>query len=106
MFGPIQVFGSGRWRVFGVKHFSCALSLNLIRRATPLNHGHKTSWRRELFFLIGRLSLFDLLDRGGLMALLYDVCWWIRWWQWSVVGYRPCHWLLDAHPLLKCSVET
>jgi hypothetical protein len=81
MFGPIQVFRSGWWRVFGVKHFSCAFSLNFIRRAPPLNHGHETSWWREFFFLVGRLSLFDVLDRGGLVALLYNVCWWVRrWW--------------------------
>jgi hypothetical protein len=75
--------------VFGVKHFSCAFSLNFIRRTPPLDHGHETSWRRELFFLVGRLSLLDLLDRGGLVALLYDVCWWVQRRWWSVVGYRP-----------------
>jgi hypothetical protein len=80
-------------------------SLNFIRRAPPLDHGHETSWRRELFFLIDRLSLLDLLDHGGLVALLYDIRWWVRRWWWSVVGYRPCHWLLGAHPLLKCPVE-
>jgi hypothetical protein len=106
MFRPIQIFGSGRWRVFGVKHFSRVFSLDFIRRAPPLNHGYETSWRQELFFLVGRLSLLDLLDRGGLVALLYDIRWWIRRWGWSVVGYRPCHWLLGAHPLLKCPVET
>jgi hypothetical protein len=37
---------------------------------------------------------------------LYDVCWWVRRWWWSVKGYRPRHWLLGAHPLLKCPVET
>jgi hypothetical protein len=106
MLRPIQVFESGRWRVFGVKHFSCALLLNFVHRAPPLDHGHETSWQRELFFLIGRLSLLDLLDRGGLVALLYDVCWWVRRWRWSVVGYRSCHWLLGAHPFQKCPIET
>jgi hypothetical protein len=72
----------------------------------PLNHGHETSWWRELFFLVGRLSRLDLLDHGGLVALLYDVCWWVRRWWRSVKGYRPRHWLLGAHSLLKCPVET
>jgi hypothetical protein len=53
--------------MFGVKHFSCAFPLDFIRWAPPLNHGYETSWWRELFFLVGRLSLLDLLDRGGLM---------------------------------------
>jgi hypothetical protein len=75
--------------MFGVKHFSCAFLLHFIRRAPPLDHGHETSWRWELFFLVGRLSLLDVLDRRGLVALLYDVCWWVRRWWWSVVGYRP-----------------
>jgi hypothetical protein len=89
-----------------VKHFSCVLPLDFIRWAPSLNHGHETCRWRELFFLVGRLSRLDLLDRGGLGALLYDVCWWVRrWWWWSVVGYRPRHWLLGAHPFLECSVE-
>jgi hypothetical protein len=86
--------------MFGVKYFPCAFSLDFVRRATPLDHGHETSWRWELFFLVGRLSLLDLLDHGGLMALLNDVCWWVRRWRWSIVGYCPRHWLLSAHPLL------
>jgi hypothetical protein len=105
MFGRVQIFRSGRWRVFGVKHFSCMLPLDFIHRAPPLNHGHKTPWRRELFLLISRLSWFDLLDRGGLVALLYDVRWWVRRWWGSVVGYRPRYWLLGAHPILECLVE-
>jgi hypothetical protein len=91
--------------VFGVKHFSCALPLNFICWAPSLNHGHETSWRRELFFLVGQLTRLDLLDRGGLVALLYDVRWWVRRWWWSVEGYCPCHWLLGDHPFLKCPVE-
>jgi hypothetical protein len=70
-----------------------------------MNHGHETSWWRELFFLIGWLSRLDFLNRGGLVALLYDVRRRVRRWGWSVEGYRACHWLLDAHPLLKCPVE-
>jgi hypothetical protein len=91
--------------VFGVKHFSCALLLNFIRQASPLNHGHETSWWQELFFLVGQLSRLDLLDHGGLVALLYDVRWWVRRWWRSVKGYRPRHWLLGARSLLKCPVE-
>jgi hypothetical protein len=106
MFGPVQIFGSGRWRVFGVKHFSCALPLDFIRRVPPLNHGHETSWWRELFFLIGRLSRLDLLNHGGLVALLYDVHRRVRWQGWSVESYCTHHWLLGLHPLLKCSAET
>jgi hypothetical protein len=37
---------------------------------------------------------------------MYDVRWWVRRWWWSVEGYCPCHWLLGAHPFLKCLVET
>jgi hypothetical protein len=59
----------------------------------------------ELFFLVGRLSRLDLLNRSGLVALLYDVHRRVRWWGWSVEGYGARHWLLGAHPLLKCSVE-
>jgi hypothetical protein len=106
MFGPIQILGSSWWRVLGVEHFSRALSPDFVRRTPPLNHGHEASWWRELFLLVGRLSLLGLLDHSGLMALLYDVCWWVRRWRWSIIGYRPCHWLLDVHPLLKCPVET
>jgi hypothetical protein len=97
---------TGGLGVFGVKHFSCALSLNFIWWAPPLNHGHETSWWRELFFLVGRLSQLDLLNRGGLVALLYYVRRRVRRWGWGVEGYRARHWLLGAHPLLKRPVET
>jgi hypothetical protein len=106
MFGPIQIFGSGRWRVFGMKHLPCVLSLDFVCRAPPLNHGHEASWLRELFFLVGWLPRSDLLNRGGLVALLHDIRRRIRWWWGCVVGYRARHWLLGAHPLLKCSIET
>jgi hypothetical protein len=77
--------------MFGVKHFSCTLSLNFIRRAPPLNHGHEASRWRELFFLVGQLSRLDVLDRGSLVALLYDIRWRVRRWWRSVKGYRPRH---------------
>jgi hypothetical protein len=92
--------------VFGVKHFSCALPLDFIRRAPSLNHGHETSWWQKLLFLIGRLSWLDLLNRGSMVALLYNVLWWVRWWGRSVEGYGARHWQFGAHPLLKCPVET
>jgi hypothetical protein len=70
---------------------------------TSLNHGHEASWWREHLFFDGRLPRLDVLDRGGLVALLYHVCWRVRWW--SIVSYRTCHWMLGLHPLLKCSTE-
>ena len=88
-----------------MENLPCTLPLDFVRRAPSLNHEHETSRWRELFFLVGRLSRLDLLDRGGLVALLYDVRWWVRRRWWSVVGYRPRHWLLGAHPLLECTVE-
>jgi hypothetical protein len=79
--------------------------LDFIRRAPSLNHGHEASrWRERLFF-DGWLPWLDMLDRGGLMALLYHVCWRVGRWWWSVVSYRTCHRLLGLHPLLKCSAE-
>jgi hypothetical protein len=91
--------------VLGVKYFSCALPLDFIRRAPSLDHGHEASWWRERLLFDGWLPWLDLLDRGGLVALLYHVCQWVRWWWWSVVNYRTCHQLLHLHPLLKCSTE-
>jgi hypothetical protein len=89
-----------------VEHFSCALPLDFIHWAPSLNHGHETSWWWKLFFLVGQLSRIDMLNHGGLMALLYDVWWRVRWWGWSVESYRTCHRLLGLHPLLECSTET
>jgi hypothetical protein len=79
-----------------------------IRRAPSLNHGHEALWRRQRLFFDGWLPWLDVLDRGGLMALLallYHVCRWVgRWWK-SVESYRTCHRLFGFHPLLKCSTE-
>jgi hypothetical protein len=37
----------------------------------PLDHGHKTTWWWKRFFFDDRLPwLDDVLDHGGLMALL------------------------------------
>jgi hypothetical protein len=91
--------------VFGVEYLSCTLPLDFIRRAPSLNHGHKASWWQERLFFDGWLPWLNLLDRGGLMALLYHVCWRVRRWWWSVVSYCTCHRLLGLHPLLKCSTE-
>jgi hypothetical protein len=88
--------------MLGVKDLSSALPLNLICQASSLDHGHKASWWQERLFFDGWLSWLDLLDRGGLMALLHHVCRWVRWGWWSVVSYRACHRLLYLHPLLKC----
>jgi hypothetical protein len=66
--------------VLGVKDFSSALPLDPICQESSLNHGHKASWWRERFFFDGRLPWFDdMLDRGGLVALLHHVCQRVRW---------------------------
>jgi hypothetical protein len=88
-----------------MEYLPCTLPLDFVRRAPSLNHGHKASWWQEHLFFDGWLPWLDLLDRGGLMALLYHICWRVRWWWWSVVSYRTCHRLLGLHPLLKCSTE-
>jgi hypothetical protein len=91
--------------VLGVKNFACVLPLNLIHRASSLDHGHEAPWWRECLFFDGWLMWLALLDRGGLMALLYHGHRWIRWCWWSVVSYRTCHRLLCLHPFLECSTE-
>jgi hypothetical protein len=91
--------------VFGVEYLSRTLALDFIRRAPSLDHRHEASWWRERLFFDGWLPWLDLLDRGGLVALLYNIRRWIRRWWWSVVSYRTCHRLLGLHPLLKSSTE-
>jgi hypothetical protein len=91
--------------MLGVKDLSCALSLDFIRRPPSLDHGHEASWWRERLLFDGWLSWLNLLDHGGLVALLYHVCWRVRWCWWSVVSYHTCHLLLCLHPFLKCSTE-
>jgi hypothetical protein len=94
-----------------MKYFSCALSLDFIRRTPSLNHWHEASrWRERLFF-DGWLSWLNILDCGSLMALLallalfYHICRRVgRWWQ-SIESYRACHRLLGLHPLLKRSTK-
>jgi hypothetical protein len=81
------------------------LPLDFVHRAPSLNHGHETSWWWECLLFDGWLPWLDMLDCGGLVALLYHVRWRIRQWWWSFVSYRTCHRLLGLHPLLKCSTE-
>jgi hypothetical protein len=89
-----------------MKYFLSALPLDLICRASSLDHGHKTSWRWECFFYNDRLSrLDDMLDRGGLVALLHHVCRWVRWWWWCIVSHATCDRLLGSHLILKRLTE-
>jgi hypothetical protein len=89
-----------------MKDLSAALPLNPICRASSMDHRHETSWRRERFFFDGRLSrLDDILDRGGLVALLYHVCWRVRRWWWCVVSHATCDRLLGPHIVLKRLTE-
>jgi hypothetical protein len=84
-----------------MENLSATLPLNPIRWASSLDHRYKTSWRWECFFIDGWLSQLDMLDRGGLMALLHHVCWWVRRWRRCVVGHATCDRLLGPHPVLK-----
>jgi hypothetical protein len=88
-----------------MEYLFSTLPLDFIRRAPSLNHGHEASLWWERLFFDGWLPWLDVLDRGGLMALLYHVCRRVRRWWWSVESYRTCHRLLGLHPLLKCSTE-
>jgi hypothetical protein len=57
--------------VLGMENLPSALPLDMICRAPPLDHGHKTTWWWKCFFFDDQLPwLDDVLDRGGLMALL------------------------------------
>jgi hypothetical protein len=80
--------------MFGVEYFSCTLPLDFIYRAPSLNHGHEISWWQECLFFDGWLPWLNVLDCGGLMALLallYHVCRRVgRWWR-SVESYRTYH---------------
>jgi hypothetical protein len=88
--------------MLGMKDFSSMLPLDPICRASPLNHGYETSWRRERFFFDGRLSwLNDMLDRGGLVALLHHVCRQVRRWWRCIVSHATCDRLLGPHLVLK-----
>jgi hypothetical protein len=88
--------------MLGVENFPSALPLDLICRASSLYHGHETSWQRERFFFDDRLSWFnDMLDHGGLVALLHHVCQRVRWWWRCIVSYATCDQLLGSHLVLK-----
>jgi hypothetical protein len=88
-----------------VKDLSCALPLNPIHRTSSLDHGHKSPWWQEHLFFDGWLLWLDLLDRGGLVALLHHVRRRVRWCWWTIVSYHTCHRLLCLHPFLKCSTK-
>jgi hypothetical protein len=89
-----------------MKDFSSALPLDPICRASSLDHGHETSWRRECFFFDSRLSrLDDVLDRGGLVSLLHHVCRRVRWWRRCIVSHATCDRLLGPHLVLKRLTE-
>jgi hypothetical protein len=66
------------------------------------------SWARSLmaverFFFDSRLSWFDnMLNHGGLVALLHHVCRRVRWWQRCIVRHTTCNRLLGLHLVLKC----
>jgi hypothetical protein len=94
------------WCVLSVENFSSAFPLDTVCRASPLNHGHKTSWWQKCFFFDDRLSrLNDMLDCGGLMALLHHIQWRIRWWWLCVISHNTCDRLLRLHLLLKRLTE-
>jgi hypothetical protein len=88
--------------MLGVENFPSALSLGTICRASPLDHEHETSWWWERFFFNDWLSWFDdVLDCGGLVALLHHVWWRVRWRWWCVVSHSTCDRLLGSHFFLK-----
>jgi hypothetical protein len=77
-----------------------------ICRAPPLDHRHETTWWRECFFLEDRLLRLDeVLDHGGLKAMLHCVWWRIRWRRWCVVSHGACDRLLGSHLFLKRLAE-
>jgi hypothetical protein len=92
--------------MLGMKDLSAMLPLNPIHRASSLDHRHEALWRQERFFFDGRLSrLGDMLDRGGLVALLHHVCWRVRRWRQRVVGHATYDQLLGLHLVLKRLTE-
>jgi hypothetical protein len=92
--------------MLGVENLPSTLPLDTICWAPPLDHRHETSWWRKCFFFDDRLPrLYDVLDRGGLMAVLHDIWWRIGWWWWCVVSHGACDGLLGSHLLLKRLAE-
>jgi hypothetical protein len=102
----VQILGHRRWCVFGMKNLSCTLPLNLVRRASSLNHRHESSRWRECLFFGSWLPWLAMLDCSILVALLHHVRWRIRWRRWNIVSYCAGHQLLGLHSFLKCSTET
>jgi hypothetical protein len=88
------------------KHGASKIMDTLEMYQSSLDHGHKTSWWRECFFFDDRLSWFDdMLDCGGLVALLHHVRRWVRWWWWCIVSHATCDRLLGSHLVLKRLTE-
>jgi hypothetical protein len=89
-----------------MENLPSALPLDTIFWAPPLDHGHQTTWWWKCFFFDDWLPwLDDMLDRGGLMALLQYVWWRMRWRWWCVVSHSACDRLLGSHLLLKRLAE-
>jgi hypothetical protein len=78
-----------------MKDFPSALPLDPIYRASSLDHGHEASWWWERFFFD------DMLDCGGLEALLHHVCRRVSWWWRCIVSHATCDRLLGSHLVLK-----
>jgi hypothetical protein len=92
--------------MLGVENLPSMLPLDAICWAPPLDHRHETTWWRERFFLDDRLPrLYEMLDRGGLMAMLHCVWQWIRWRRRCVVCYGACDRLFGLHLFLKRLAE-
>jgi hypothetical protein len=88
--------------MFGVKNFPSSLPLDAVCRAPSLDHRHKTTWWQECFFLNDLLSRFnEVLDRGGLVAMLRCIWWQGGWWWWCIVSYGACDGLFYLYIFLK-----
>jgi hypothetical protein len=88
--------------VLGVENFSSVFPLDTVCQTSPLDHWHKTTWWWKWFFFDYRLlRLDDMLDCGGLMALLHHVRWRIWWLWWCIISHSTCDRLLGSHILLK-----
>jgi hypothetical protein len=68
-----------------------SLPLNVVCWVPSLDHRHKTMWRQECFFLDDLLPRFnEVLDRGGMMAMLHRIWWWVKWRRRCVVSHGAC----------------
>jgi hypothetical protein len=92
--------------LFGVKNLPSSPPLNVVHRASSLDHRHKNTWWQECFFLDDLLPWFDeVLDRGSLMAMLHRVWWWVRWRRRCVVCHDACNGLFRPYLFLKHLAE-